>query len=60
VRAIEEVHDLPGSFGMVAIDRDTMVGHAQFSRAWVGRTPALVLGPLGVTPTERGRGIGSG
>ena len=59
VRAIEEVHDLPGSLSMVAVDRDTVVGHAQFSRAWVGETPVLVLGPLGVTPGEWRRGIGS-
>jgi predicted N-acetyltransferase YhbS len=35
------------------------VGHAQFSRAWVGESPVALLGPIGVHPESQRRGIGS-
>jgi predicted N-acetyltransferase YhbS len=35
------------------------VGHAQFSRAWVGESPVALLGPIGVHPDHQRQGIGS-
>ncbi len=36
-----------------------MVAHVQFSRGWVGETPVITLGPVGVVPDRQRRGIGS-
>lgn len=58
-RIVEEVRDLDGSFAMVAADDDMVVGHVQMSRAWVGETEVLALGPIGVLPDRQGNGIGS-
>ena len=49
------VADEEGSFALVAEDGDTMIGHVQMSRGWVGATPVLALGPIGVLPERRGR-----
>jgi putative acetyltransferase len=56
---VRAVHDLDGSFGLVAEEDGTVVGHVQLSRAWVGSEPVLALGPIGVVLTHQGRGIGS-
>jgi putative acetyltransferase len=56
---VEAVRDENGSFALVAEEDGAVVGHAQFSRAWIGDTPLLCLGPIGVRPDRHGRGIGS-
>lgn len=56
---VEAVRDDPGSFALVVeIDGD-IVGHVQMSRAQVGATEVLALGPIGVLPDRQRRGIGS-
>ena len=56
---VEAVRDEEGSFALVAeVDRK-LVGHIQLSRAWVGATAVLALGPIGVLPDRQRRGIGS-
>ncbi|HET6714622.1 MAG TPA: N-acetyltransferase [Actinomycetota bacterium] len=56
---VEAVRDEAGSFALVAeIDGD-IVGHVQMSRAQVGETDVLALGPIGVLPDRQQRGIGS-
>jgi putative acetyltransferase len=55
---VEAVWDEDGSFGVVAEDDATMIGHVQFSRATIGRAEALALGPIGVIPEHQGRGVG--
>lgn len=56
---VEAVRDDPGSFALVVeIDGD-IVGHVQMSRAQVGETDVLALGPIGVLPDRQRRGIGS-
>ena len=52
------VADEEGSFALVAEDGDTMIGHVQMSRGWVGATPVLALGPIGVLPDRQGQGCG--
>jgi predicted N-acetyltransferase YhbS len=59
VAGIEAVHAEPGSFGALAVEDATVVGHAQVSRAWIGSTPVVHLGPVGVSPRRWRRGIGS-
>lgn len=44
---------------LVAVDRDTVVGHVVASRATVDGRAAVGVGPLGVTPAWQGRGAGS-
>jgi putative acetyltransferase len=56
---VEVVRDLEGSFALVAEDDGAVVGHVQMSRAWIGDTPVLALGPIGVLPARQGQGIGS-
>jgi putative acetyltransferase len=56
---IEVIRDEPGSFALVAEDDGEIVGHAQVSRAWIGQTAVLTLGPIGVHPDRQGEGIGS-
>ncbi len=53
------VRDLDGSFALVAVDGDVVVGHVQMSRAWIGDIDVLSLGPIGVAPPRQGEGIGS-
>jgi putative acetyltransferase len=36
-----------------------IVGHVQFSRAWVGDSPLVILGPVAVLSDHQRRGIGS-
>jgi predicted N-acetyltransferase YhbS len=55
----EAVRDEEGSFALVAEDAGEIVGHVQLSRAWVGETPVVGLGPVGVLPNHQRRGIGS-
>lgn len=54
----EAVRDEEGSFALVAQDRGEIVGHVQLARAWVGESPVLSLGPIGVRPDRQGEGIG--
>jgi putative acetyltransferase len=56
---VERVRDLDGAFALVADDDGDIVGHAQFSRAWVGDLPVVALGPIGVRPDRQRQGIGS-
>lgn len=58
-RIVEEVRDEEGSFALVAESEGAIVGHIQFSRAWIGDAPVLALGPVGVRPERQGGGIGS-
>ena len=53
------VRDLDGSFALVAVDGEAVVGHVQMSRAWIGDADVLSLGPIGVAPPRQGEGIGS-
>jgi putative acetyltransferase len=56
---VEAVRDEEGSFALVAEEDGVVAGHVQVSRAWIGETPVLVLGPIGVLPDRQRRGIGS-
>jgi len=56
---VEAVRDEEGSFALVAQEAGEVVGHVQLSRAWVGETPVLGLGPIGVVPERQRRGTGS-
>jgi putative acetyltransferase len=58
-KIVGTIHDLDGSFGLVAEEDGAVVGHVQLSRAWIGSDPALSLGPIGVLRARQGRGIGS-
>jgi putative acetyltransferase len=58
-RIVESIRDEQGSFALVAEEGGRLVGHIQFSRGWIGETPVLALGPVGVLPERQGRGIGS-
>jgi hypothetical protein len=50
---VEAVRDEEGSFALVAEEDGTLVGHVQLSRAWMGETPVLGLGPIGVVPERQ-------
>jgi putative acetyltransferase len=56
---VEAVRDEEGSFALVAEEGGEIVGHVQFSRAWIGSDAAVALGPIGVRSNRQGRGIGS-
>ncbi|MGZ8580278.1 MAG: GNAT family N-acetyltransferase [Actinomycetota bacterium] len=56
---VEAVRDEAGSFAVVAEVDGDIVGHVQMSRARVGETDVLALGPIGVLLDRRRRGIGS-
>ena len=56
---VEAVRDEAGSFALVAEFDGDIVGHVQMSRARVGETDVLALGPIGVLPDRQRRGIGS-
>jgi putative acetyltransferase len=56
---VEAVRDEEGSFALVAEEEGAVVGHVQLSRAWVGDTSVLALGPVGVLPERQRHGIGS-
>ena len=55
---VRAVRDEEGSFALVAEEDGAVVGHVQFSRAWIGETAVVALGPVGVLPERRGHGIG--
>lgn len=48
-----------GQQSQVAVVDDEIVGHCLCSRAAVGTTPALALGPIAVMASHQRRGIGS-
>ena len=56
---VEAVRSDDGSFALVAEDAGAIVGHVQFSRAWIGETAVVALGPVGVLPERQWHGIGS-
>ncbi len=58
VAIVVAVRDEAGSFALVAEEDGRLVGHVQLSRAWVGSTAILALGPIGVLPERQGQGIG--
>jgi predicted N-acetyltransferase YhbS len=43
--AAAEVERLAGAFAWVAEEQEELVGHIQFSRAWIGETEVVLLGP---------------
>jgi putative acetyltransferase len=43
---------------LVALDGDLVVGHVACSRGFAGPLGLVGLGPLGVLPARRGRGVG--
>ncbi len=45
-------------FARVAVDDGRLVGTIRYWPVTIAGTPALLLGPLGVEPELRGRGIG--
>ncbi|WP_327152558.1 GNAT family N-acetyltransferase [Nocardia sp. NBC_01329] len=47
------------TLSMVAVDRETVVGHVCVTRATVGPFPVLALGPIGVLPEGQRGGVGS-
>lgn len=47
-----------GSLCLVAMLQRELVGSVRLSAITIGRTPALLLGPLVVRPAEKGRGHG--
>jgi putative acetyltransferase len=59
VAIVKAVRDDRGSFALVAEEGGEVIGHIQFSRGWIGETPVLALGPVGVVPARQGLGIGS-
>jgi len=56
---VRAVRDEPGSFALVAAEEGVVVGHVQMSRAWIGGTDVVALGPIGVQPERQRMGIGS-
>ena len=60
IAIVVAVRDDEGSFALVAIDGEDLVGHVQFSRGWIGDTSVVALGPIGVLPERQRGGIGSG
>jgi predicted N-acetyltransferase YhbS len=56
---VEAIRDEEGSFALVADEDGEVVGHVQLSRARIGGSPVLALGPVGVAPPRQRRGIGS-
>ena len=50
---------LPGLSLVAESAKGEIVGHVISTRGWIGQTPALGLGPIGVSPAHQGRGIGS-
>jgi predicted N-acetyltransferase YhbS len=56
---VEQVRDEPGSFALVAVIDDEVVGHVQMSTAWIGDAEVLALGPIGVSPAYQRRGVGT-
>ena len=51
--------DLHPTRPATAVADGTVVGHVAISRAWVGDTEVLALGPIGVLPAHQGAGVGS-
>ncbi|MEM9565691.1 MAG: N-acetyltransferase [Actinomycetota bacterium] len=47
------------ALSLVAERDGVLVGHSVCSRGRVGVTPCVGLGPIGVAPSEQGRGVGS-
>ncbi|MEX2420961.1 MAG: N-acetyltransferase [Actinomycetota bacterium] len=58
-KIVAAVRDEEGSFGLVAEDDGEIIGHIQFSRAWIGATEVLALGPIGVRADRQREGNGS-
>lgn len=51
--------EVPADISLVAEEDGAVVGHVHLSRAHVGDEPVLALGPIGVVPACRRRGVGS-
>ena len=47
------------NLSIVAVVAGVIVAHALLSRVWVGRSPALVLGPVAVLPAHQNQGVGT-
>ena len=46
------------ALSLVAVDEGAVIGHVVCTRGYVGGTPALGLGPIGVRPDHQRRGVG--
>jgi len=51
--------DLVPSLSLVALHDGAVAGHVAISRAWVGATEVLALGPIGVLPALQRAGLGA-
>ena len=51
--------DLIAALSLVAERGGTIVGHVAISRAWIGTTEVLALGPIGVLPAHQRTGAGA-
>ena len=58
VDIVRAVRDEEGSFAFIAEEEGWVIGHVQLSRAWVGPTAILALGPIGVRPERQRQGTG--
>ncbi|MCF8607749.1 N-acetyltransferase [Gordonia sp. HY442] len=62
VALIDSLRDDSGwmpELSLVAVDGELIVGHVVGSRAWLGDSPAVGLGPLSVSPERQKAGVGS-
>ncbi len=59
VEDLREQEDAVPRLCLVATDDGQVVGHVMCSRGRVEGIPLLALGPVGVRPSDQGRGVGS-
>ena len=59
VEALRATDEWLPPLSMVAERDGQIIGYVVCSRAWVGPSPALGLGPLAVSPASQGSGVGS-
>jgi putative acetyltransferase len=60
-RLLDALRDCDGwlpALSIVAEIDDAVVGHVVTTRAFIGDTPVLGLGPIGVLPERQGHGVG--
>ncbi len=59
VEDLREQEDAVPRLCLVAADDGQVVGHVMCSRGRVEGIPLLALGPIGVRPSDQGKGVGS-
>lgn len=59
VRALRSDSGWVDALSLVAESKSRVVGHVVCTVGAIAETPALGLGPIGVLPTEQGRGVGT-